>query len=1097
MVDQSDPAPVQPPEIMNSSPSDSSKPDSLSSRPAITNQEELHPNPNRSFLLVDVTPSQAASSSTNSDRFGISEGPVSTFVSQDSTGYTPEYSPDEYQDDLQSLSHSTVSIAYVPGTTEPQNPSVLPDQISSSGQTLLDLPHPPPVVENLAAGAILPSSSDGNAADQLNLISHHGSATFVMTATGTVVSPSLPNSTSGSGPNHPQTLPQNPGSMDDDEDMELGDGEQDDYDDEDYDDDDDDDDDAADDDEIPVLPDNLIEDSELSGFSYDRLHGLPPTFDGERSVCDESLSDTNDTEKFYITDDELSWCDPTEYNPPSFTIDSNFHGSWPQQSQVQNPTIGARPQPLSVTSLDNIIGQNVAFSNAADDDDNFDTGMSTQTESMESHFISPLSTLFLPFNIWTLGKAQHIIHRAFNNMNSPEYSSGLCTRDPLPNADSFILQTISYYIFKFSIFASPSRGFFILSGAHRALFVNETSITFLTGLDVTDEFMKSHEHTQDSPHFYFCRELPWPRTPASLSDISSVSPLSPGNVTARPPASRPIELLTEAQYDDIHKTSEESIYYVPPSLVLKYFNAHVASALLAIPIAPRKGLTYSIADGLEFPAFERNLTVDMFIKQWLVRSKIPPEQLPAKERPHIPISDAAADVSYWPRPQKISRPDDHQFQSYDIQKIPWWKKMNVRRSDARMLRDSWYKGYHNLMFNPHGYSKRLPHAEEYFKAKTMYTKYKASMSHFQLRNLMSVTSSNTVQYAHESKVYSVTPFHNQKSVLIDLSNHLKLAVFVDRVKISTMKAKHGVTLVGGFSGEYAMRGLVTDNTVVNGYVTKDPNGITNHIDIIKNRTSRSPQAIISSNDLYIRVLDCETNKFVQRQKFARAINCTDTSQDGRLRVIVGDAKEAWIVDSDTGKPLQQLAGHQDFGFACVWSPDMLHVATSNQDGIVNIWDARMWRILQFIESDVAGYRSLRYSPVGGGPRTLLMCEPADRISIVNAQTYQTRQVHDFFGEIGGADYTPDGGRIWVANMDQAFGGLMEFDRCQWGQEFGMARTRRRHIEERLDTYYPDLPNEWLPEADLDDDERCVLGSGERNMRFRRLMGNREHAEFLR
>ncbi|OAX80839.1 hypothetical protein ACJ72_04821 [Emergomyces africanus] len=423
--------------------------------------------------------------------------------------------------------------------------------------------------------------------------------------------------------------------------------------------------------------------------------------------------------------------------------------------------------------------------------------------------------------------------------------------------------------------------------------------------------------------------------------------------------------------------------------------------------------------------------------------------------------------------------------------------MNVRRSDARALRDSWYKGYRNLVFKPHGYSKRLPQTEDFFKAKTMYTKFKASMSHFQLRNLLSVTSSNSVQYAHRSRVYSVTPFHSQKNCLIDLSNPSKSTTFFEPVKISTMKAKHGVTVIGGFSGEYAMRGEVTEHNIVEGYITKSQNGITNHIDIVKHRTSRSPQAIIASNDQYIRILDCETNKFVNHHKFAWAINCTDTSLDGRLRVIVGDAKDAWIVDSETGKPVQPLAGHQDFGFACAWSPDMLHIATSNQDGTVNIWDARMWRILQFIESDVAGYRSLRYSPVGGGPRTLLMCEPADRISIVNAQTYQTRQVHDFFGEIGGADYTPDGGRIWVANMDHTFGGLMEFDRCQWGQEFGLGRTRKRYIEERLDPYYPDLPNEWLPEADLDDDERCVLGPGERKIRFRRLMGNREHADLLR
>lgn len=361
---------------------------------------------------------------------------------------------------------------------------------------------------------------------------------------------------------------------------------------------------------------------------------------------------------------------------------------------------------------------------------------------------------------------------------------------------------------------------------------------------------------------------------------------------------------------------------------------------------------------------------------------------------------------------------------------------------------------------------------------------------------MSVTAANTVQYANASKVYSTTPFHNEKHCIMDLSKPTVSAEFFEPIRISTMKAKHGVTIIGGFSGEYAYRSELTNYNRSEGYVTKDVNGITNHVDIVKHRTSNVPHAIISSNDLKIRVLDCGTNRIVQTHKFARAINCTDTSPDGRLRLVVGDAPDAWVVDSNTGKPVQVLVGHQDFGFACAWSPDMLHIATSNQDRTVNIWDARMWRILQCIDSDVAGYRSLRFSPVGGGPRTLLMCEPADRISIVNAQTYQTRQVHDFFGEIGGADYSPDGGRIWVANMDNKFGGLMEFDRCQWGQQFGLTHTRRRKIEDAGDAYYPDLPNEWVREEDLNFDDRCVLSDGERRLRYRRLMSTEDHNSLL-
>lgn len=382
----------------------------------------------------------------------------------------------------------------------------------------------------------------------------------------------------------------------------------------------------------------------------------------------------------------------------------------------------------------------------------------------------------------------------------------------------------------------------------------------------------------------------------------------------------------------------------------------------------------------------------------------------------------------------------------------------------------------------------------------MYTRCRATIEHFQLRNLMSVTSHNTVQFSHESKLYSWIPAYNHLTCLIDLSRPSPETGFQGPVKVSTMKSRFGVSIAGGFCGEYCMHVEGTQEPNVQGFVTRDFNGITNHIEIIRHRTNRSPMAVFASNDKHIRILDCETNTFVAEHALSRAINCSDTSPDGRLRVVIGDSPDAWVIEAETGRPIQPLRGHRDFGFACAWSPDMLHIATSNQDKTVNIWDVRTWRILETIDSDVAGYRSLRFSPVGGGPRTLLMCEPADRISIVNAQTYQTRQVHDFFGEIGGADYTPDGSSIWVANTDEVFGGFMEFERRQWGQQFGLpfAATvaAKRPLDEGRPVYSRDLPHEWMSEAALEEDERCVLSASERRLRFLRGLSDEAHDNLL-
>ncbi|OJI97906.1 hypothetical protein ASPVEDRAFT_123502 [Aspergillus versicolor CBS 583.65] len=476
---------------------------------------------------------------------------------------------------------------------------------------------------------------------------------------------------------------------------------------------------------------------------------------------------------------------------------------------------------------------------------------------------------------------------------------------------------------------------------------------------------------------------------------------------------------------------------------------------------------------------ERNFDIAQFISQWLYHSStasIPMLGLTPPVLPQNPLSS----IIRWAPPAKITRPSGHTGDFYDIQQIPWWDKLRVKRADARHLRDQWYTSYHNLQYPRQRPGARLPEEEFYFQGKTMHTGHKATIEHFQLRNLMSVPAYNTVHFAHESKLYSWVPAYNDLQCLIDLSVPTVESGFQGPVKISTTKTAVGVSIAGGFFGEYAIRAMGANDKGVEGFVTTNRNGITNHIDIIPSRTNRAPIGVFASNDQHVRTLDCETNTFLSDHALTHAVNCTSTSPDGRLRVIIGDSPDAWVVEADTGRPVHPLRGHRDFGFACAWSPDMMQIATSNQDKSAIIWDARTWRPLQKIESDVAGYRSLRFSPVGGGPRTLLLCEPADRIAIVNAQTYQTRQVHDFFGEIGGADYSPDGGTIWAANTDEHFGGFMEYDRQQWGQQYGLQQS----------------PNEWVKESDLDEDERCILSERERRSRYLWNLSDKEHDELL-
>ncbi|KAJ5765768.1 hypothetical protein N7520_005327 [Penicillium odoratum] len=494
---------------------------------------------------------------------------------------------------------------------------------------------------------------------------------------------------------------------------------------------------------------------------------------------------------------------------------------------------------------------------------------------------------------------------------------------------------------------------------------------------------------------------------------------------------------------------------------------------------PQEALEIHPASIIHTTTFERNHTIDEFIHRWMVHSRTVPSEFHSEGR-IPPQFRPLSKMINWRPPRDIYRPQRTKREFFDLQQIPWTETLKVKRADARSLRDAWYTSYHNVNHSHSNQAERLPRRELFFRAKSMHTAHKASIEHFQLRNLMSVTAYNTVQFASRSKIQSWTPSLDNYSSVIDLSRPNPDVGFLGPVKISSMKSGHGLTIAGGFCGEYAVQASDGQGSGVRGLVTPDFNdGITNHVDIIRNRTGRSPICVFASNDRHLRILDCETNMFLSDQELSRPINCTATSPDSRLRVVIGDSPDAWIIEADTGRPVHPLQGHRDFGFACAWSPDMRHIATSNQDKTVNIWDARTWRVLETIDSDIAGYRSLRFSPVGGGPRTLLCCEPADRISIIDAQLYQSRQVHDFFGEIGGADYSPDGSTIWVANTDPHFGGFMQYERRQWGNTFGLA----------------DLPNEWQYESDLERDDRCLLTSQERKLRFMRNLTDEEHDQF--
>jgi len=369
----------------------------------------------------------------------------------------------------------------------------------------------------------------------------------------------------------------------------------------------------------------------------------------------------------------------------------------------------------------------------------------------------------------------------------------------------------------------------------------------------------------------------------------------------------------------------------------------------------------------------------------------------------------------------------------------------------------------------------------------MDTEQKPRLIHFQLRNLLGVVSRGDVFYAGNAKVLRTNPLTGSTVTTMDLSCSDSWSE--NQIRISTLSActgQSGVVIAGCFHGEYAMKPLFAQASAkpITGVVTKNQSGITNHVQIVRNRHNNTPNAVFSSNDYHVRVLDCETLAFNAQHKYDWPVNCSVMSPDSRLRVVVGDHTDVLICDAERGSTQFVLPGHRDYGFAAAWSDDGYTIATGNQDETVRIWDARkLNETIKVLPAKMAGVRALRFSPLGyGGKRVLAMAEPADIVQIVDATSWDSMQQLEFWGEVGGIEFAPTGEEFFIANADKCVGGLMEFERCKgraYYQEYPEGNTGREVLS------WEDAMDEE-EEGDMNESGRRGKGRYYASRKYRRL-----------
>ena len=442
-------------------------------------------------------------------------------------------------------------------------------------------------------------------------------------------------------------------------------------------------------------------------------------------------------------------------------------------------------------------------------------------------------------------------------------------------------------------------------------------------------------------------------------------------------------------------------------------------------------------------------------------------------KPDYPkISKLANDRAKVQRPDKITIGDVEQ---HDYQGIHW-SRFQTTKQVAREVRRMTYRNLRNLgpaeqNFGTKAFKAKFPGAvipssDCFFRFSEMDMNRRPDFAHFQLRHNLSATSKNAIFYSYRPQrldavsawdawkmqhktIVCFNPETGTEVCALDVNkrytkSELKIS------KIHALTAGNGVLVAGSYEGVYAMKSLSADfqSAPIIGSIATGSDVSTNHIHTHLDRQSGLPRVVFDSNNKSVRILDCTANQWVACHKYPYQVNCSVTSPDGRLRLLNGDDCDPIVANAETGETLAKLVGHYDFGFACDWAADGITMATGHQDGLVKVWDARkLNQSIQTIAMEQAGCRSLQFSPLGSGKRVLVLAEPADFVHIVDAQTFESKQTIDFFGEVSGISMPPDGSKLYIANADAKYGGLMEFARSRDGMRYNRRPFRVPDLED--------------------------------------------------
>jgi hypothetical protein len=369
--------------------------------------------------------------------------------------------------------------------------------------------------------------------------------------------------------------------------------------------------------------------------------------------------------------------------------------------------------------------------------------------------------------------------------------------------------------------------------------------------------------------------------------------------------------------------------------------------------------------------------------------------------------------------KEIIRPLDLADGEYDYQGIPW-PRFSISRTDYRSKRVREYSNYNNVNWTAQLEIKRRLELSKIHRVRNdllyfheTYKTVNPTIDHFQLRHLLWNTSNVTSYLVSNSALYEF----NKKSRIS------RRILACNPQQLASCHVDHGLAAVGSFDSEVKVSRLgdPPGSILYSAKVSAEPNSITNHV-VVAEKSS----IIVANNDSHVSELSLEDGgRLVSKHKWTTAVNHVSVSPNGKLLCLSGDQCAIGLMDRRSGQIALNLEGHLDFSFCSSWQGDYT-LATSGQDGVCRVWDIRQSgaNSLACMGSLLGAVRSCKFSPDG---QYLAISEPADFVHVYDVTSgLKEVELLDFFGNIGGIAFTPDGSKLSVSLADTMFGCLVDF-----------------------------------------------------------------------